>query len=80
MSEDPGRTVAITGVGQSGPAAGDPRSIPEMVLEAVEGALEDAVLGWNEIDAVVTASVDLFDGMTASNVAVTEVVGAVMKP
>ncbi|MDR7463595.1 MAG: thiolase family protein [Armatimonadota bacterium] len=33
-----------------------------------------------EVDAVVTASVDLWDGLTASNVAVTEVVGAVMKP
>lgn len=58
----------------------DPRSIPEMVLAAVEGALADAGLGWDDIDAVVTASVDLFDGLTASNIAVTEVVGAVMKP
>ena len=36
-------------------------------------------MGHGEIDAVVTASVDLFDGLTASNIAVTEVVGAVMK-
>jgi acetyl-CoA acetyltransferase len=51
-----------------------------MVLDAVEAALDDAKLGFDAVDAVVTASVDLFDGLTASNVAVTEVVGAVMKP
>lgn len=58
----------------------DPRSIPEMVLATVEGALADAGLDWDDIDAVVTSSVDLLDGLTASNIAVTEVVGAVMKP
>lgn len=72
--------VEITGIGQCGPVAEDPRSIPEMVLEAVEAALEDAGLGHDAIDAVATASVDLYDGLTASNIAVTEVVGAVMKP
>ncbi|MBI5529454.1 MAG: hypothetical protein HY897_24270 [Deltaproteobacteria bacterium] len=46
----------------------------------MERALGDAVVRWVDIDAVVTASVDLFDGLTASNVAVTEVIGAVMKP
>jgi acetyl-CoA acetyltransferase len=51
-----------------------------MVLGAVEAALDDAKLSFDAVDAVVTASVDLFDGLTASNVAVTEVVGAVMKP
>lgn len=73
-------TVAVAGLGQCGPTSADPRSIPEMVLAAVEAALEDAALGWNDFDAAVTASVDLFDGLTASNVAVTEVVGAVMRP
>jgi acetyl-CoA acetyltransferase len=33
-----------------------------------------------DVDARVTASVDLWDGLTASNVMVTEVVGAVMQP
>ncbi len=73
-------TVAVAGVGESGPALEDPRSIPELVLGAVEAALADAGLGYDDIDAVVTASVDLFDGLTASNIAVTEVVGAVLKP
>jgi acetyl-CoA acetyltransferase len=51
-----------------------------MVLETVEGTLDDAGVHWDDIDAVVTASVDLFDGLTASSIAVTEVVGAVMNP
>lgn len=72
--------VVIAGVGETGPAAADPRSIPEMVLEVVDAALADARCTHDDIDAVVTASVDLFDGLTASNIAVTEVVGAVMKP
>ncbi len=70
----------LAGAGQTGPVAADSRSIPEMVLAAVEAALEDAALTFDDVDAVVTASVDLFDGLTASNLAVTEVVGAVMKP
>ncbi len=76
----PGIPVWVAGCGGTAPAAEDPRSIPEMVLEAVQGALADAALTYDDIDAVVTASVDLFDGLTASNIAVTEVVGAVMKP
>lgn len=70
----------VAGVGLQGPVEADPRSIPEIVLEAVDAALRDAGLGHGEIDAIVTASVDLFDGLTASNIAITEVVGAVMKP
>ncbi len=73
-------TIAVVGVGLSGPTLQDPRSIPEMVLDAVEAALADARLGFDAPDAVVTASVDLHDGLTASNLAITEVVGAVMKP
>lgn len=75
------RSIAgIAGVGECGPVAEDPRAIAEMVLDAVEAALADAGCGFGDVDAVVTASVDLYDGLTASNIAVTEVVGAVMKP
>lgn len=74
------REVAVAGVGETGPHAADPRSIPEMVLAAVEAAVADAGIGLEQVEAVVTSSVDLYDGLTASNVAVTEVVGAVMKP
>ncbi len=56
------------------------RTIPELVHQAVQVALDDAGLSIQDVDAVVTASVDLWDGLTASSVAVTEVVGAVMKP
>ena len=72
--------IEIAGTGRCGPVPADPRSIPEMVLEAVEAALSDAGIGFYDLDAAVTASVDLHDGLTASNIAVTEVVGAVMKP
>lgn len=72
--------IVVAGIGETAPTPTDSRSIPEMVLEAVEAALADAGIGHRDLDAVTTASVDLFDGITASNIAVTEVVGAVMKP
>jgi acetyl-CoA acetyltransferase len=78
--DSPPRAIRLAGSGETGPLGEDPRSIPEMVLEAVDLALADAAIGHDAIDAVTTASVDLFDGLTASNIAVTEVVGAVMKP
>jgi acetyl-CoA C-acetyltransferase len=55
-------------------------TIQELVFQAVSGALDDAALTLDAVDAVFTASVDLWDGLTASNVAITEVVGAVMRP
>lgn len=72
--------VAVVGCGLTRPVPEDLRSIPEMVLDAVQRALANAAMSYDDIDAVVTASVDVFDGLTASNIAVTEVVGAVMKP
>ncbi len=72
--------VVLAGCGLTGPVPEDHRSIPEMVLDAVQRALVNASMNYDDIDAVVTASVDVFDGLTASNIAVTEVVGAVMKP
>lgn len=80
MANSSAHSVVIAGIASPQPVPIDRRSIPEIVLEAVEAALDDAQLGYNEIDAVVTASNDLLDGLTASNIAVTEVVGAVMKP
>ncbi len=73
--------AVVIGVGQTAYEPAKPaQAIPEMVLEAVERALADARIGMSEVDAVVTASVDLWDGRTASNIQVTEVVGAVMRP
>ncbi len=74
------RDVAVLGGAETEIVPEDLRSIPEMVLEAVAGALDDAAVQWEDVDAIVTASVDLFDGLTASSIAVTEVVGAVLKP
>lgn len=72
--------VTILGVGRTDYAPRPGMAIPEMAHQAVQAALADAGLAIGQIDAVVTASVDLYDGLTASNLAVTEVVGAVMKP
>ncbi len=72
--------VAVLGAHTTPFASAFPGSIAELVLGAVEQALAAAGVDWTDIDAVVTASVDLFDGLTASNIAVTEVVGAVHKP
>ncbi|MCP4757184.1 MAG: hypothetical protein GY866_40490 [Proteobacteria bacterium] len=55
-------------------------SIVSMVYGAVRRCMDDAGEGMPAVDAVVTASVDLLDGKTASNISITEVVGAVMKP
>ena len=74
------RPVFVCGLGETGAVPEDPRSIPEMVLAAVQAAYRDAGCTQADVDAVVTASVDLLDGLTASNIAITEVVDAVMKP
>jgi hypothetical protein len=55
-------------------------SIVSMVYGAVRKCLNDAGERISDVDAIVTASVDLFDGKTASSIYITEVVGAVMKP
>lgn len=73
-------SVAVIGVGQSRWAPDSVLTIPELAFQAVSGALDDATLTLDAVDAVFTASVDLWDGLTASNVAITEVVGAVMRP
>lgn len=72
--------VSILGVGRTDYDPKPDMAIPEMVHRAVQAALTDAGLTMADVDARVTASVDLWDGLTASNVAVTEVVGAVMRP
>lgn len=72
--------ITILGVGRTDYAPKPGVSIPEMVHLAVQAALADAGLTMQDVDARVTASVDLWDGLTASNIAITEVVGAVMQP
>jgi acetyl-CoA C-acetyltransferase len=56
------------------------QTISEMVFEVAQKALEDAAISWEDLNYTITSSVDLWDGLTASNATLTEVVGAVMKP
>lgn len=72
--------INILGVGRTDYDPKPDISIPEMVHHAVQAALANAGLTMKDVDARVTASADLWDGLTASNVAITEVVGAVMQP
>jgi len=57
----------------------DARSIPEMVYDVVRRAMDDAGVTRDDIDYVVTAGIDLFEGNIASNVYLVEVTGSVLK-
>jgi acetyl-CoA C-acetyltransferase len=72
--------VSILGIGRTDFAPQPGTAVTELVYRAVHAALADAGLTMRDVDARVTASVDLWDGLTASNVTITEVVGAVMRP
>jgi len=73
--------VGIIGVSQTHFEVSKARqTISEMVFEIAQNALEDAGISWKDLDYTITSSVDLWDGSTASNATLTEVVGAVMKP
>jgi acetyl-CoA acetyltransferase len=72
--------VAIVGVGQSVHA--DERhdvDVAELVLEAVEEALDDAGVGLADIENAVTACMDFWDGRTIANMSTAEVVGSYRK-
>ncbi len=59
--------VAIVGIGQTKIEASKERqNYPEMVYEAVKLALEDAGVGIDEVENVVTTSNDFWDGRTIS--------------
>lgn len=73
--------VAVIGLGQSEYLSRNTlQNTTETVLGAVQAALKDASMELAEIDGIVTASIDLWDGRTASNFYLTEVVGSVLKP
>jgi acetyl-CoA C-acetyltransferase len=55
-------------------------TIPEMVFHVVSEVLADAGVSIDDIDAIVTSSVDLWDGSTATNALINDAVGGVMKP
>src|SRR3977135_1810325 len=74
--------VAVVGVGQTKHQAtrGDV-SMAGLVREAADRALEDAVLGWNDIDAVVIGKApDFFEGVMMPELYLTDALGAVGKP
>ncbi len=70
--------IKIIGVGRT-VYGRDSRSIPEMVYEAVTKAMADAEVTRDDIDYVVSSSLDIFDGKIASNVMIAEVTGTVLK-
>ncbi|RAG83982.1 thiolase domain-containing protein [Streptacidiphilus pinicola] len=79
MSKQP---VAVVGVGQTRHvAARQDVSIAGLVREAAVRALEDAELGWSDIDAVVIGKApDFFEGVMMPELYLAEALGAVGKP
>ncbi len=70
--------VGIVGTAQSKYGLVLNKTIPEVAYEVVTKVLEDAGLNIKDIENTVSASVDLWDGATASGAFLTEVVGGVM--
>lgn len=56
------------------------QSIIEMVYEVVKEAMADAGVNREDLGSIVTSSVDLWDGRTASNQMLADVIGSIMKP
>ncbi|MEY9872434.1 acetyl-CoA C-acetyltransferase [Streptacidiphilus sp. MAP12-33] len=79
MSKQP---VAVVGVGQTKHvAARQDVSIAGLVREAAVRALEDAELGWADVDAVVIGKApDFFEGVMMPELYLAEALGAVGKP
>ncbi len=73
--------VGIIGVSQTKYEADKSRqSVIETVYEVVKDVMADAGVGRDDLDSIVTSSVDLWDGRTASNQMLADVVGSIMKP
>lgn len=73
---------AVIGIGQTLHASKrDDVSIPGLVREAAARALEDAGLGWRDIDAVVIGKApDMFEGVMMPELFLADALGAVGKP
>ena len=72
--------VAVVGIGQTKHEACKKEvNYPELVYEAVSLALEDAGIGIEEVDNVITTSNDFWDGRTISCMATGGVSGAAAK-
>ncbi len=74
--------VAVVGIGQTRHASKrDDVSIPGLVREAALRALEDAGLGWRDLDAVVLGKApDTFEGVMMPELYLADALGAVGKP
>jgi len=73
--------VAVIGVSQTRYEADKGyEAIIETVFNIVQEAMRDAGVNRDDLDSIVTSSVDLWDGRTASNQMLTDVVGSIMKP
>src|SRR5213592_2453090 len=78
----PHELCAVVGVGQTkySAARGDV-SIPGLLREAAQRALEDAQLTWADIDAVVIGKApDFFEGVMMPELYLADALGAVGKP
>jgi len=72
--------VAIVGIGMTKiEASKEKQNYPELVYEAVKNALEDAGVGMDEVDNVITTSNDFWDGRTISCMPVGGVSGGANK-
>ena len=76
------RRCAVIGIGQTRFAAKrDDVSMPGLVREAALRALEDAELGFDEIDAVVIGKApDMFEGVMMPELYLADALGAAGKP
>jgi acetyl-CoA C-acetyltransferase len=74
--------VAITGVGQTKYDTARPdHSIAGLCREAAVRALEDAGVGWNDVDAVVIGKApDMFEGVVMPELYLADALGATGKP
>src|ERR1700677_4608635 len=73
---------AVIGIGQTKHTTKrDDVSIAGLVREAALRALEDAGLGWKDIDAVVIGKApDMFEGIMMPELSLADALGAVGKP
>ena len=77
-----GERVAVTGIGQTKhDSKRQDVSIPGLLREAAMRALEDAGLGWSDIDAVVIGKApDMFEGVMMPELSLADALGATNKP
>lgn len=71
------REVSVIGVAMAVPVIGEDRSLEEVLYDVVQSALKDAGISIEDIDGIVVASNDQFDGRAISVMAASGSVGGV---